>query len=128
MAGRLAQRRARRAPEHLICTPPRAAQCPKCRAKVLVCHSYGEPVQLDAAHINRQGERIALIMGLGTYQWGDTRDEKCRRRNAGMIGREWPSTAWIHADHLCGWHWDKDYRDVRVQSAPLHYSGVAPPF
>jgi hypothetical protein len=122
------RRAPRSAREHLICTPPRASTCPQCKTKILVAHCYGEPVRLDCAHLNRRGEVIALISGIGTYQWGDTRDEKVRRRSPGMIAKEWPLIAWVHADHRCGFQWQPEHLEQRVQCAPLPYSGVVPPF
>jgi hypothetical protein len=121
-------RKQRPPPEHLVCTAPKASVCGSCGVKVLRALAYGERVRLDVAHINRKGEVVALISGIGTYQWGDTKDEHVRRRNAGMISRQWPAVAWVHADHRCGFVWDQEYLDTRIPSGGLPYSQSEPPF
>jgi hypothetical protein len=120
------RKRERPAPRHLACSAPRPGTCPRCGGRILLALVHGERVRMDAAHLSRKGEAVALISGALTYQWGDSRDEHVRHRNVGMISRDWPTTAWIHSGHRCGLVWAGEYLDTRAgHTAP---TGIHPPF
>ncbi|GLE59555.1 hypothetical protein NJBCHELONAE_48680 [Mycobacteroides chelonae] len=105
-------------PEYLVTTPAFERPCSSCRASVLHALCGGWPTYLDPSPINAQGEAVALVSGLTTYELVTVEDgREPVWRHAARIRKPWPSRWFVHADHRCGFTWPPTLRDGRELAA-----------
>jgi hypothetical protein len=111
-------KRAEPAPQYLISTTLRQVSCTRCGGPILAGHVRGERVAVDPIRLNRQGELIALLATLPTYQVAAFGRAKNRafRRIASNIAGDWPPLDYIHPAHQCGRVYNAEQFDTREMS------------
>lgn len=125
----MAQPKPKAAPRHLVSTPPRRTQCPKCARAVLACYVNGSTTRLDPVHVNQRGEAMVLVSGGTTYAVSVLGHHHPARRRVAHIADGLPRHGYVHPEHRCGFDWSSpELIDARhLFAAPVNPS-MPPPF